>query len=265
MSGRDNVNLTFWEHLDELRSCIMKILVATLLFGILAFLFKDEVFRIVFAPKNADFIVYGLFDKVADVMTLFGGSGQSGGAEPVDVQLINTGLTSQFVIHVKMAFYVGLLFSSPYIIYVLFRFVSPGLYTEERKYVVRLVSSGYVMFILGTALSYFVVFPLTFRFLGTYSVSEDVENLISLESYMDTFVMLNLMMGIMFELPVICWLLSRFGLISAKFMRLYRKHAIVAILIAAAIITPTSDAFTLLIVAAPIWLLYELSIFVVRK
>lgn len=265
MSGRDNVNLTFWEHLDELRSCIIRILVVSLLFGILAFLFKDEVFRIVFAPKSADFIVYGLFDKVSDFMNLFGGNKLSGGADTVDVQLINTGLASQFVVHVKVAFYVGLLFSSPYIIYVLFRFVSPGLYTEERKYVVRLVSSGYVMFMLGTALSYFVVFPLTFRFLGTYSVSEDVENLISLESYMDTFVMLNLMMGIMFELPVICWLLSRFGLISAKFMRLYRKHAIVAILIAAAIITPTSDAFTLLIVAAPIWLLYELSIFVVRK
>ena len=124
--------------------------------------------------------------------------------------------------------------------------------------------SGYVMFMLGTLLDYLLIFPLTVRFLGTYQVSPDVTNMLTLQSYMDTLLMMNLVMGIVFELPVVSWLLGKMGLVNAEVMSLWRRHAFVAILIIAAIITPTTDAFTLFVVAMPIWLLYELSICVVR-
>ena len=120
------------------------------------------------------------------------------------------------------------------------------------------------MFVLGTLLNYFLIFPLTVKFLGTYQVSEDVANMLTLQSYMDTLLMMSLVMGIVFELPVVSWLLGRMGLVNAQMMSQWRKHAIVAILVVAAIITPTTDAFTLFIVALPIWLLYELSILIVK-
>jgi sec-independent protein translocase protein TatC len=177
---------------------------------------------------------------------------------------MNTGLTEQFMIHLKTAMYAGVLIASPYIIYLLFGFISPALYDNERRYATLLCTSGYLMFMLGTLLNYFLIFPLTVKFLGTYQVSEDVANMLTLQSYMDTLLMMSLVMGIIFELPVVSWLLGRMGLLNASMMRMWRKHAIVAILVIAAIITPTTDAFTLLIVALPIWLLYEASIFIVR-
>lgn len=121
-----------------------------------------------------------------------------------------------------------------------------------------------MMFIGGILLSYYLIFPLTFRFLGTYQVSATVQNMITLQSYISTLLILSLTMGIVFEMPVLSWLLARLGFLSADFMRHYRKHAIVVILIVAAIITPTSDIFTLSLVALPIWLLYEVSILFVQ-
>ena len=126
------------------------------------------------------------------------------------------------------------------------------------------MGSGYLMFMLGTLLNYFLIFPLTVKFLGTYQVSEDVANMLTLQSYMDTLLMMSLVMGIVFELPVVSWLLGKMELINASMMRTWRKHAIVAILIVSAVITPTTDAFTLFIVALPIWLLYEVSILIVK-
>ena len=129
----------------------------------------------------------------------------------------------------------------------------------------RVVGGGYVMFVVGILVSYFLIFPLTFRFLGMYQVSEDVANLITLDSYISTLVLMCLSMGIVFEIPILSWLFAKLGLLSADFMRRYRKHAIVIILVVAAIITPTSDVFTLSLVALPMWLLYEVSIFIVNK
>lgn len=239
--------LTFWDHLDELRSVIIRILVISVLAGIVAFCLKDELFAIVLAPRSSDFVTYRLM-----------------GVEPFSIHLMNTGLTEQFMIHMKTAFFAGFLVASPYVIYLLFRFVSPALYDNERKYATALVSSGYLMFVLGTLLNYFLIFPLTVKFLGTYQVSEDVANMLTLQSYMDTLLMMSLVMGIVFELPVVSWLLGRMGLVNVQMMSQWRKHAIVAILVVAAIITPTTDAFTLFIVALPIWLLYELSILIVK-
>ena len=119
--------------------------------------------------------------------------------------------------------------------------VSPALYANERKYATRVVGSGYLMFVFGVLLSYYLIFPLTFRFLGTYQVSGEVENLITLQSYISTLVMMSLAMGIVFEIPVLSWLFAKLGFLSTSFMRRYRKHAVIIILIVAAIITPTSE------------------------
>lgn len=180
------------------------------------------------------------------------------------IKLINTGLAEQFIIHMKTAMYAGVLCASPYILYQLFRFVSPALYTNERKYATRVVGSGYLMFVFGVLLSYYLIFPLTFHFLGTYQVSEEVENMITLQSYISTLVMMSLAMGIVFEMPVLSWLFAKLGFLSTGFMRHYRKHAFIIILIVAAIITPTSDIFTLSLVALPMYFLYELSIYIVK-
>ena len=146
----------------------------------------------------------------------------------------------------------------------MFRFVSPGLYDNERRYALWIVGSAYVMFILGTLLNYFLVFPLTVRFLGTYQVSADVTNMLTLQSYIDTLISMSFLMGVLFELPVVCWLLGRMGIINAQMMGAYRRHAIVAILVLAAIVTPTTDVFTLFVVALPILILYELSVLIVK-
>jgi len=240
--------MTFWDHLDELRGVIIKALVVTTVAAAVAFCLKEELFSIVLAPRSSDFITYRLM-----------------GVEPFSISLMNTGLTEQFMIHLRTAFYAGILVASPYIIYLLFRFISPALYDNERKYATALVSSGYLMFMLGTLLNYLLIFPLTVKFLGTYQVSPDVANMLTIQSYIDTLLMMSLVMGIVYELPVVCWLLGKMGLINARMMSRWRRHAIVAILIVAAIITPTTDAFTLFVVALPIWLLYEVSILIVKK
>ncbi len=249
--------LSFWDHLDVLRAMLVRVIAVSVVCGVVAFLFKEQLFALVLAPKDADFVTYRLLDRVA------AWSGQW--TDAFSVQLISTGLAQQFVIHMKTAMCVGVLCASPYILYQLFLFVSPGLYANERRYAVRVVGGGYVMFLVGVLVSYFLVFPLTFRFLGTYQVAGDVENLITLDSYVSTLFMLSLAMGIVFEIPVVSWLLAKMGLLTDAFMRSYRRHAVVLILVVAAIITPTSDIFTLLIVSLPMWLLYEASILIVRR
>jgi sec-independent protein translocase protein TatC len=238
---------TFWDHLDVLRASLIRMAIAVVIFGIVAFCMKEALFSIVLAPCSSDFITYRLL-----------------GAEAFHIHLMNTGLTEQFMVHMRTAIYAGLLVASPYILYELFRFVSPGLYQNERHYAVWIVGAAYLMFIIGTLINYFVVFPLTVRFLGTYQVSPDVANMLTLQSYIDTLLGMSLVMGVVFELPVVCALMGRMGLLTDHFMAEYRRHAVVAILVVAAIITPTTDVFTLFIVALPIYLLYEVSIQIVR-
>ena len=239
--------MTFWDHLDVLRSSLIKMGVAVVVFAVAAFLMKETLFSVVLAPRSSDFVTYRLL-----------------GVDAFSLHLMNTGLTEQFMIHMRTALYAGLLLASPYILYELFRFVSPGLYQNERRYAVWIVGAAYVMFLVGTLVNYFVVFPLTVRFLGTYQVSPDVANMLTIQSYVDTLLGMSLVMGVVFELPVVCAMLGRMGLINAQLMTGYRRHAIVAILVVAAIITPTTDVFTLFVVALPIYLLYEVSTVIVR-
>jgi sec-independent protein translocase protein TatC len=238
--------LTFWDHLEELRRVLLRCIVVVALFAVLAFIFKDEVFWVIFAPKSPDFLP-----------VIFGSS--------PEVQLINTELTRQFVVHMMTSLYVGIIVAAPYIIFELYRFISPGLYENERRYTTPLVIASYFMFMMGIIFCYFILFPITFRFLANYQVDTSIQNLISLESYIDTLVFLSLAMGIIFEIPILSWLLGRLGILHRQQMQQYRRHAIVIILIIAAIITPTSDAITLAIVSLPMYLLYEVSILLVPR
>lgn len=240
-------DLTFWGHVDVLRNCLVRIIVVTVVCGLAAFNFKETLFSIVLAPSKYSFVSYRLFHSA-----------------PFHINLVNIGLTEQFMIHVKTAFSFGFLIASPYVLYVLYRFIAPALYRREKHYAVRVVLGGYVMFVLGLLVNYFIIFPLTVRFLGTYQVSESVHNMLSLQSYIDTLMMMSIMFGILFEIPIISWLLALFGLLKAEWMQRYWRQALVIIVIIAAIITPTGDAFTLAIVSLPIWLLYELSILIVK-
>ncbi|MGI6224165.1 MAG: twin-arginine translocase subunit TatC [Prevotella sp.] len=244
----DEQDMTFWDHLDVLRLDLIRMLLVWFVCSVVAFCLKEQMFDIVLAPKNSDFVSYRII-----------------GVHPFDIKLVNIGITEQFLIHVKTALLFGVVAASPYLLYVLYRFIAPGLYARERRYATRLVVAGYLMFIVGLLVNYFIVFPLTLRFLATYSVSAEVGNMLSLQSYMDTLLMMSLLFGIVFEIPVLSWLLAVFGLLRAEWMRHYRRYAIVAIVILAAVITPTSDALTLFIVSLPIWLLYEASVLIVGK
>lgn len=227
--------MTFWEHLDEMRSRLWRILLAALVAAVACFFLKEQLFAIVLAPKGDD------------------------------IHLLNIEITQQFLTHMKVSLWAGILVVSPYVLYQVFAFVAPGLYALERRMALGAAAGGYLLFIAGVLLNYFVIFPFTVRFLGTYQVSSEVPNQISLSSYISLLVVMTLMMGIIFELPVLCWLLAKVGLLKSAFMRRYRRHAVVLILIVGAVITPTGDPFTLSLVSVPIYLLWELSIIIVKR
>lgn len=227
--------MTFWEHLDELRKRIWYVLAAAVVAMSLCFCFKDILFSIVLAPK------------------------------PKDMTLINVELTQQFLIHMRVALWAGVIIVSPYILYQLFAFVAPGLYAAERRAALRAVACGYLLFVAGVLLNYFVIFPITVSFLGSYQVSTEVANTITLSSYISVLGVMSFVLGVVFELPVLCWLLAKMGLLKAGAMARYRRHAVVAIVIVGAVITPTGDPFTLALVSVPIYLLYELSIQIVKR
>ena len=249
MAVPEDKPMTFWDHLDALRDVILRVLAVALVGFIVAFCFKEPLFKLILAPSSPDFILYKWVSALGDF----------------NVDMFSTTLTAQFMIHMKMAFYVSLLVIMPYTLYLLFGFISPALYQNERKSTTKVVVWSYILFMLGIILDYLIIFPLAFRFLGTYQVSESIPNVITLESYTDLLVTLTLLMGILFELPILAWFLHKLGIIDAAFMKKYRRHAIVVILIIAAIITPTTDIFTLTIVTLPIYLLYELSIQIVKR
>lgn len=245
--GTQYEGMTFWDHLDALRASIFRMILVAFVFSVAAFFFKDEIFSIVLAPSKPDFITYRLAN-----------------ATDFSISLVNIGLTEQFMIHIKTAFCIGVVAASPIILYILYHFISPALYSNEKRYTVMIIGAAYIMFVTGLLVNYFIIFPLTVRFLGTYSVSTDVQNMLSLQSYIDTLLMMSMVFGTLFEIPVVSGMLGHIGILRAEWMSGYRRHAIVAILIIAAVITPTSDIFTLLIVSLPIWILYESSILIVK-
>ncbi len=253
-----NGMLTFGGHLEVLRRLVVRILVVAAAFACIIFAFKDATFNLLLSPSESDFCTYRWIE------TLVRHYNPEFAFDSFHVDLIATELSSQFMTHLTTSIYLALLCVSPYILYELFRFVSPALLENERRYSVRVVVTVYILFALGVLMSYFVLFPVSFRFLGTYSVADRVVSNITLDSYISTFVTLTLLMGVVFQLPVIAYVLGRMGLVRAEYLRRYRKYAFLLICLVAAVITPP-DVMTLVLVAVPLYCLYEVSILVVSR
>lgn len=254
----------FWDHLDALRGVLIKIGATVLTAAVLLFIFMRRLMdSVILAPCNGDFPLYRWLDFLDN------GSGSawvpSLGSHDFNVTLINIELASQFFIHMSLSCWLAVVLTFPIIIYLLWSFVSPGLYPHERKGAVKAFAFGNLMFYAGVAVGYFLVFPLTLRFLADYQLSEQIPNTISITSYMDNFLMIILLMGLVFELPLLAWMLGKMGLLKRGFFNRFRKHAIVVLLIMAAIITPTGDPFTLFMVFLPIYLLWEGSALLVPR
>lgn len=250
--------LTFGGHLEVLRRMLLRILGVAGVLAVGVFCLKDATWRLLLAPSEWDFVTYRLLERAAHALGFadfrFG---------EWHVELIATDLSSQFMSHVTTALALGLLGASPYLLFELFRFVSPALYESERRHSVPLVAVVYALFLLGVAMSYYVLFPISFRFLGTYSVADRVHSTITLDSYVSTFATLTLLMGAVFQLPVVAFVLARMGFVTAELLSRYRRHALLLIMLVAAVITPP-DLMTLVLVSIPLYLLYEVSIRVVR-
>ena len=249
--------LTFGGHLEVLRQMLFRIIAVTGVIAMVVFCLKDTTWQVLLAPSEWDFCTYRRLESLMQSM------GIDFHFEEFHVNMIATDLSSQFMTHISTAVYLGLLGASPYIVFELFRFISPALYDNERRYSVQVAGIIYTLFILGVLMSYFVLFPISFRFLGTYSVSAKVISNITLDSYVTTFVSLTMVMGLVFQLPVIAFFLAKMGFISSDMLSQYRKHAFIIIMLVAAIITPP-DLMTLILVTIPLYLLYEVSIRVVR-
>ncbi|MCM1521360.1 MAG: twin-arginine translocase subunit TatC [Muribaculaceae bacterium] len=240
---------TFWDHAEALRGVLLQAVAAVVVLTGVCFAAMPRLFdRVILAPCHPDFPLYGVL-----------------GIGMEEVNLINIRLASQFFVHVSTSVWLGAALSFPIIIFLLWGFVSPGLYDHEKRGAVPAFTGGCLMFFLGMATGYFLVFPLTLRFLADYQLSALIPNQISLDSYIDTFMMTVLVMGIVFELPVVAWLLGKAGVLRRGVFSLYRRHAIVALLIIAAVVTPSGDPLTLLVVFTPVYILWELSALTVPR
>ena len=252
--------MTFWDHLESLRWALFRMMALLFVMVIVIFGFKDFVFNeIVFAPLNSDFIIYRQMCKLAVLL-------KSPGFCPdeFNIQLINIDISGQFIAHLTSTLSIALVLSVPYLLFEIWKFVAPALYSNEKKSIGLVFFSSSFLFYMGAVVSYFLIFPLTIRFLGTYQISDKVPNQISIQSYMSTLYILVFAMGLMFEMPILAYFLSRMGIITRNTMRKVRSYALIIILIISAIITPTTDPFTMLVVAFPLYLLYEISILVCK-
>ena len=249
--------MTFGGHLEVFRQMLFRILGVAGVIAVVVFCFKNITWDILMAPSEWDFCTYQWLETAMQTI------GINFHFNEFHVEMIATDLSSQFMTHITTAVYLGVLGASPYILYELFRFISPALYENEKKYSVQVAGIIYMLFLLGVLMSYFVLFPISFRFLGTYSVSAKVVSNITLDSYISTFVSLTLVMGLVFQLPVIAFFLGKLEFVTSEMLSRYRKHAFLVIMLVAAIITPP-DLMTLILVTIPLYLLYEVSIRVVR-
>lgn len=258
LQDNDSGLLTFGGHLEVLRKMLFRIILVVVALGIIIFSFKQETFEIILAPHNSDFHTFRFIENFLNNL------GWEFHFKQYDIPLISTELSAQFMTHITVSCILAVLLGSPYIVFELFRFISPALYESEKRYSYLVAVIIYFLFILGLLMSYFVLMPISFQFLATYQVNENITNTITLDSYISTFTTLTFMMGVVFQLPVFAYVVGKMGFISADVLKKYRKYAFVLIMIIAAIITPP-DLFTLILVTFPIYSLYELSICVLKR
>lgn len=250
--------MSFLDHLEVMRWHLIRMVIAIMIFTILAFLFKDFVFnQVVLAPSFDNFITYQLFCDFSNLI----GLGDKLCFQELPFNLINLTMAGQFTMHILVSFVSGLIVSFPYLLFEFWQFVKPALKKGEKSYARGLVFFGSLLFLLGVGFGYYLITPLSVQFLGGYRVSELVLNQISLKSYISTVTTITLACGIIFQLPIVVYFLSKVGLVTPQLMRTYRRHAIIAVLILAAIITPP-DITSQVLVAVPLVFLYEISILI---
>ncbi len=253
--------LTFFDHLEELRWHLIRIILAILLFSLLSFIFKDVVFNtIIFGPANNNFYSYEAWCKLVHKLHL----SNNLCFKPINFEIINTEMAGQFVTHIKVAFYVGLILAFPYTIFELWRFVSPALYEKERKASSRAIFICSILFYIGVIFAYFILIPFSLDFLSHYNVSYSIKNTFTLTNYINFLSTLLLATGIMFELPVAVYVLAKLGIISASMMKKYWRYAFVITLVISALITPP-DIASMILVGIPLFGLYIISIFIASR
>lgn len=263
--AKDPNQLSFWGHIDALRGHLFRSSIAVVVIAIALFCFPEILFdKIIFGPIHNDFLTYKAFCKLGYWLH---SQGMMDDKEALcfgnyTFKLQALGLADQFTSQMWIAFVGGLVIGSPYVLFEIWKFIKPALKEKEKKGAVGFIFSASTLFIGGVLFSYFIIVPLTVNFLGNYKVSTQIENNFTMDSYISLVTTLSFATGIVFELPVLVFFLSKFGIITPEFMRKYRKHAVVVILIAAAVITPSPDVTSQMLVAFPLYFLYEASIFV---
>ncbi len=258
-NNSEKAEMSFLEHLEALRWHLMRAVIAIITLAIVLFFYREIVFdNFLFAPKHPDFWTYRMLCLLSDYLDM----GDALCIKELPFELINTELSGQFTMHIWVSFVAGFILAAPYVLWEIWRFIKPALHEKERKYSKGVVFFSTLLFFAGVLFGYYVIVPLSINFLGSYQVSADVKNMIAMDSFVSTVTTITFASGIVFELPIVIYFLTQIGLMTPQFMRTYRKHATVIILIVAAIITPSPDVTSQLLVAIPLYLLYELSIFV---
>jgi len=254
---QEESEMTFWGHLEALRWHIIRSVSAVIIFAIAAFLNKDFIFKtIILAPKSSEFFTIRMLCKLGEFLSM-----PSLCTANFDLKLINIQMAGQFMIHMYISVFAGLIVAIPYVLWEIWRFVKPALHENEARHASGAVFFSSLLFLLGVLFSYFLIVPMAVLFLGSYTVSESVENQVALSSYISTVVSLTFSVGVVFELPILVFFLTKVGIITPMMMRKSRKFMVVVVLIVAAIITPP-DVFSQLLVTFPLLGLYELSILV---
>ncbi len=261
----DSGEMSFWGHIDALRGHLFRSVLVVLTLAVVVFFYPEILFdKIIFGPLRSDFLTYRAFCKLGHWLqsnNLFKDGDQLCFGH-YTFKLQSLGLSDQFTSQMWIAIISGLILGLPYVLWEVWRFIKPALKEKERRASTSFIFFATVLFLIGVLFSYYIIVPLMVNFLGNYKVSEMVENNFTMDSYIDTVTTLSLATGIVFELPIIVFFLTKFGIMTPQFMRKYRKHAVVVILIVAGVITPSPDITSQLLVAFPLYLLYEASIFV---
>ncbi len=254
-----NSEMSFVDHLESLRWHLVRSSAVIIGLALVAFFYKDILFdQIIFGPKRTDFWTYRMLCELSQYYNLDAGLC----IEKINFTIMNNTMAGQFNLHLTASFYAGFIMGFPYLLFELWSFIKPGLHAKERKNATGLIFYGSFLFLTGILFGFFIITPMSVNFLGSYAISEEIINQITLDSYLSTVAMLTLATGLVFELPIVIYFLSKMGMMTPKFMRSNRRIAFFIIILIAAFITPTPDAPTLLLVAAPLYFLFEISIFV---
>lgn len=249
--------MSFLEHLEALRWHLVRAISSIMVFAVLAFVFKGFIFdTLLLGPKHSDFPTYRLLCQLADRFSI-----PELCIGDLKFDLINISMAGQFTTHIVVSIIAGFVCAFPYVIYEIWAFIKPGLYSEERKSARGMVFYTSVLFLIGVLFGYYIISPLSVNFLGNYNVSEDVRNQIDLNSYFSLISTLVLACGVVFEMPILVYFLTKIGVVTPEFLRTYRRHAVVVVLILSAIITPP-DVSSQVLIFFPLMALYEISIWV---